>query len=184
MPLIFSKFRKNVEKSRREEQEFRPGKKDVAICKKCDAVYFHKSWHHKLEDYKQLSEEKAVNFLLCPACKMLEDNKFEGQVIIENVPEEYKDDVSANIKNTGERAYKRDPMDRVSSIKYSPYGGSPSGRQVSSDKSKYNIEVLTTENQLARNIARQIEKAFKGTKTDVRWSKEESVARIVVRFKI
>ena len=65
----------------------------------------------------------------------------------------------------------------------SPYGGSPVGGQVSGDKNKYNIEVLTTENQLARNIARQIEKAFKGIKTDVRWSKVESGVRIVVRFK-
>ena len=169
--MIFARFRKNVEKSRYEEQEFGRGKKDVAICKICEAVYFHKSWHHKLEDYKQLSEEKTVNFLLCPACKMLEDGKYEGQVILENVPEEYKDDVVRNIENTGERAWKRDPMDRVISVKCQL-----------SNVNFYDIEVLTTENQLARNIARQVEGAYKGAKASFIWSKEESVARIAVRF--
>ena len=169
--MIFGKYRKKIERSKKEEQEFGPGKKNIAICKKCEAVYFYKSWHHKLEDYKHLSEDKSVNFVLCPSCQMIEDDKFEGQVVMENVPEEYKDDILANIKNTGERAYKRDPMDRI--IKVSCQF---------SVVSRYNIEVLTTENQLARNIARQVEKAHKGAKAEVIWSKEESAARIAIRF--
>jgi hypothetical protein len=49
-------------------------------------------------------------------------------------------------------------------------------------KGRYTIEILTTENQLARNIARQVEKAHKGAKAEVIWSKEESAARIAIRF--
>jgi len=97
---------------------------------------------------------------------MIEDKKFEGKVVFESVPEEYKKDIINNIKNTGERAYKRDPMDRIIEVKES--GG--------------NIEVTTTENQLARNIARQVTSAYKNAKSDISWSKEEGVARIVVRF--
>jgi len=97
---------------------------------------------------------------------MVKDKKFEGKIILENVPSEHKEEIVRNIKNTGERAYKRDPMDRIISVK----------------KSGNNIEVLTTENQLARIIARQVTSAYKNAKSDIQWSKEESVARVVVRF--
>jgi len=163
---ISGKYRKKIERSRKEEQEFGPGKKDIVMCKKCDAVYYYKSWHHGLAEYQSLSEDKRVDFALCPACQMIEDNTFEGRVIFKNVPAMYKDTILANIKNTGERAYTRDPMDRI--IKIIDTGDT--------------VEVLTTENQLARNIARQVERAFKGAKTDTSWSKEESGARVVVVF--
>lgn len=162
----FGVYRKKIEKSKKDEQEFGPGKKEFTVCSDCNAVYYEKSWHHGFTDYRHLTENKQINFAVCPACQMIKDNQFEGQVIFENVPKEHKDEVVNNIKNTGERAYKRDPMDRIIGIK----------------ESGSNIEVLTTENQLARIIARQIASAYKNTKTDIQWSKEESVARIVVRF--
>jgi hypothetical protein len=183
MFFSFSKFRKKIERSKKEEQEFGPGKKNIAICTKCEAVYYYKSWHHKLEDYRHFSLDKSISFVLCPACQMIEDNKFEGQVIIENVPEEYNNDVVRNIENTGARAFERDPMDRIINVKCQmsqPKADPPRAENVKC----YNIEVLTTENQLARNIAKQVERAYKGAKANVSWSKEESAARIIIRFKI
>ena len=163
---VSGKYRKKIERSKKEEGEYGAGKKDFGICEKCNAVYYYKSWKHGFSNYKHLNENKSINFITCPACKMIKDKKFEGKVIFENVPKEYREEILNNIKNTGERAYKRDPMDRV--IEVSEPGD--------------NIEVTTTENQLARNIARQIERAHKGAKADIKWSKEESTARIVVRF--
>jgi len=163
---ISGKYRKKIERSKKEEQEYGAGSKDIVICEDCSAVYYYKSWHHSLGKYKHLSEDKAVQFALCPACQMIRDNKFEGQVVFENVPKAHRKEIINNIKNTGERAYKRDPMDRI--IKITEGGDT--------------IEVLTTENQLARNIARQIERAYKNFKTDINWSGEESVARVVVKF--
>jgi len=164
---ISGAYRKKIQRSKKEEQEYGAGKKDFVVCQICNALYYYKSWHHGFADYKHLNEDKQVNFTVCPACQMIKDKKFEGKVVFENVPEEYREDIRNNIKNTGERAYKRDPMDRIIAVKES--GG--------------NIEVTTTENQLARNIARQVERAHKGAKADIRWSKEESVARMRVRFK-
>jgi len=163
---ISGKYRKKIERSKKEEQEHGAGKKDFVICEKCNAVYYYKSWKHGFADYKHLNEDKQVNFRVCPACQMIKDKKFEGKVVFESVPSEYKEDILKNIKNTGERAYKRDPMDRIIEVK----------------ESRDNIEVTTTENQLARNIARQVERAHKGAKARIQWSQEESVARIVVRF--
>ena len=163
---ISGKYRKKIERSKKEEQEYGAGKKDFVVCEKCNAVYYYKSWKHGFVDYKHLNENKNIKFEICPACQMIKDKKFEGKVVFESVPKEYKEDILRNIKNTGERAYKRDPMDRIIEVKES--GG--------------NVEVTTTENQLARNIARQVTSAYKNTKSDISWSKEEGVARVVVRF--
>lgn len=164
--IISGKYRNKIEKSKKEEQEFGPGKKDFVICGDCNAVYYQKSWHHGFADYKRLNENKQVSFTICPACQMIRDGKFEGKVVIENVPEEYMDDILRNIKNIGEKEHERDPMDRIIGIK----------------NLETRIEVLTTENQLARNIARQIERAYKGVKSEIIWSKEESTAKIIVTF--
>ena len=163
---ISGKYRKKIEKSRREEQEYGPGKKDFVVCSDCNAVYYQKSWHHGFANYRHLDESKQVSFAICPACQMIRDKKFEGRVVIRNVPQAHKDEILNNIKNTGERAYKRDPMDRIIGI----------------NNAGSSMEVLTTENQLARIIARQIASAYKNAKTDIQWSKEESAVRIVVRF--
>lgn len=175
-------YRKKIEKSKKEEQEFGPGKKEFTVCSSCNAVYYEKNWHHGFvplrgisrseTDYKHLTENKAVNFTLCPACQMIKDDKYEGKVIFENAPETTKSDILANIKNTGERAYDRNPMARVITAK--------SVKRKA--QNSYDIEVLTTENQLARNIARQVEKAFRGCTSEVIWSKEESAAVIKVKF--
>lgn len=164
--IISGVYRGKIEKSKKEEQEFGRGKKDFVICGDCNAVYYQKSWHHGFADYKRLNENKQVSFTICPACQMIKDGKFEGKIVIENVPEEYRDDILGNIKNTGEKEYERDPMDRIIGIK----------------NLESKIEVLTTENQLARNIARQIERAYKGVKSEIIWSREESIARIIVKF--
>lgn len=163
---ISGKYRKKIEGSKKEEQEYGAGKKDFVVCEKCNAVYYYKSWKHGFADYKHLNENKNIKFEICPACRMIGDKKFEGKIVLENVPKEHKEEVVRNIKNTGERAYKRDPMDRIISVK----------------KSGNNIEVLTTENQLARIIARQVTSAYKNAKSEITWSKDEGVAQVVVRF--
>lgn len=161
------KFHAGVEKSPKEEQEYGPGKKNIVLCKNCEAVYANKSWHHGLQEYKNIREDARVVFTICPACQMIADHAFEGEVVLENVPGTNRDEVIRNIKNTGALAYERDPMDRVISIK------EEGGR----------IEVKTTENQLARAIAREVAQAYKGATVQTRWSKEESVVRLKVTFR-
>lgn len=160
------KFHAGIEKSKSEEQEYGPGKKSITLCKKCEAAYYKKSWHHGIEDYKNLREDNRVIFAVCPACQMIADRKFEGELILENVPGGYKEEILRNIKNTGTQAYEKDPMDRIIAIR------EEGGR----------VQVQTTENQLARNIARQIERAYKNAKVETRWSKAESIVRLRVTF--
>lgn len=155
-------FRPRLPRSLKEEQEFGKGKIDIVMCLECDSVYYEKSWHHRLEDYKQLSQDKRIKFLICPACRMIKDKTYEGKVSIARPAQKnVEQDLLNLIENVGQRAFKRDPLDRIIEIK----------------KTKDKIEVLTTENQLALSIAKQIKRAFKG-KLNIKWSDQEDVVRI------
>ena len=76
----------------------------------------------------------------------------------------FKDEILNQIEHIADRAYERDPMDRVLSMHIS-------------DK---RIEVKTSENQLALNIGRQIQKAHKNSRVEDVFSDEESVVRVKI----
>ena len=84
------------------------------------------------------------------------------------MPTDKKNEILKLAQNVGERAFKRDPMDRIISIK---------------EKDK-ETEILTTENQLAVSIAKQIKRAFKGEtgKPEISWSHQESTVRVILNF--
>jgi NMD protein affecting ribosome stability and mRNA decay len=151
----------SLPKPKKEEQEFGPGKRDVLVCPECNAVYFYKSWHHRLEDYPHLKENKDVRFKLCPACIMIKNGKFEGEVIIENLDGKNITDLINTIKNMGDSAIKRDNQDRIIKIK----------------EKENKIRVITTENQLAQKIANKIKKTFNFKNLEIKYSKGESVVR-------
>ena len=152
-------------KSKKEEAEFGKGKKDVLVCKKCNAVYWYKSWHHRLQDYPELSEKIDLKFTICPACQMVKDKKYEGEVVLEGVPEKLTQEVMNTVKNIGDEAYKRDCQDRIISVQKTNKGSG--------------MRILTTENQLAVQLAKKLSQTFKGS-VKIQYSKEESVVRIKV----
>lgn len=158
----------NYDPKSRKEKEDR-GKGDVIICPICASVYWYKSWHHNLEGYKHLTEEKMVKFFLCPACTMVKNKMFEGQVFIEHIPGEIRREIENLIYHIADRAYARDPMDRLLDMRPSKNDG---------------LEIRTSENQLAMSIAKEVASAHKHTKPEVRLSKDESSVRVWVRFPI
>lgn len=149
-------------KPRYEFEEFGPGKAGVVICPKCEAIYYGKSWHHNKYTEKELKEaHKKIKGSLCPVCRMEGGKVCEGFIVFENVPKEKKEDMLRLIEHIGERAYKTDVLDRILKI----------------DKKGNNIEVYTSENQLAVKIARQFQRAFKG-KLQIEWAHPTGPARI------
>ncbi|HPO75534.1 MAG TPA: hypothetical protein PLL80_02965 [Candidatus Pacearchaeota archaeon] len=156
-------------KPKKEESEFGMGKKDILICKECNAVYYYKSWHHRLDDYSYLKETKRLNFTLCPACQMIRNKKFEGEIVVENVSPKIKTNLKNLVKNFGEKAFERDPQDRV--ISFNEISQNEDGSST--------IQILTTENQLAQRLAKKISEVFKG-KYSISHSREESVIRAKV----
>jgi len=145
-------------KAKKEESEFGKGKKDIVLCKKCNAVYFYKSWHHRLEDYPGILKEKSLKFSLCPACRAEKGGTYEGEVIIDGTPPKIKKEIFHLIDNVGREARKRDSQDRILKVK-----------ELRGNK----IVVITTENQLAVRLAKKIKKVF-GGRVDIRYSRGES----------
>lgn len=159
--ILPANLQTSLPKPKKEEQEFGPGKKSILFCKKCNAVYFYKSWHHNLENYPHLKENKDIGFSLCPACLLIKNGKFEGELIIKNLEGKNKAELINAIKNIGEIAQKKDIQDRIIKI----------------EDNKEEIRVTTTENQLVQKIAKKIKKTFNFKNLEIKHSKRESVIR-------
>jgi len=146
-----------------EEQEFGKGKKGYTLCTGCGAVYYEKSWHHKEKYADKMEEiEKEAKKSICPACAREKDNLCEGFVTLKNVPEDKKEELLNLIKNAGERAIRNDILSRVTKI----------------EERDGNIEICTTENQLAVSLGKQIKSAFEG-ELDINFSAQGGPARVV-----
>lgn len=153
--------------ARTEFQEFGPGRKPFLLCSECENVYWKKSWHSDFPP-KIVPEKRDVRFAVCPACKMAKGRTFEGQIIIRNVPVKVKKDLLNLIKNSDKQARAKDPQDRVLQIRAQ---GS-------------NVEVQTSENQLAVRLAKKIAQTFiKPKKPKITYSREgNDIARATITF--
>lgn len=136
-------------------------RKDLTVCKTCGIYFAGKRWLHSTEA-KRFKEETPVQFTTCPACRMRQDGTFEGELIARQLPSGKKQGMLATIRNMGDRAYARDPLERILRIEDSAEG----------------IRVLTSENQLAVRIGRELKQTFKGT-LRIRWSKDDEVTRVL-----
>ena len=185
---IKGKFRPRRPKSRKEEAEFGSGKIDILVCKKCGAFYWYKSWKARLSDYPELKQSKRIKFVFCPACQMIKDKKYEGEIILEAVPRDFKEDIKNLAKNYGERAIVADPMDRIISIKEKKVKRvTAKGKRGATSRKEFkdlkDIQILTTENQLAKRLAKKINEIY-GRKLSVliSFSHKEDVTRIRIKF--
>ncbi|MDP3947433.1 MAG: NMD3-related protein [bacterium] len=148
-------------------REFPKGAKGVVFCGTCNIAYYKKAWHHNLRHFKSFEKDVPVVFRLCPACTMIKNKQFEGRVTLLYVPAKYQQEVERLVRAYGERAYQRDPLDRVIGIK----------------KMKDGFEVTTTENQLAQKLARKVQETFKTARPSISHSASPSdVAFITVTF--
>lgn len=129
----------------KEGEEFGPGKGGYLLCPDGKEVYFKKSWHPSLESLPELNENMSVKFELCPAHLMMKNRQYEGEVIVENLNETNREELTNLIKNRGGEAERRDALHRVLKIEQLPRG----------------IRVETSENQLAQKIGKAIESHYK-----------------------
>jgi len=161
-------FRPRGPDRHKKELDAELGKKDYIVCPNCRSVYYKKGWHHKVdEDIDNLKEDKEVQFKKCPACKMIENKQFQGEIVIKEPPADKKDQMKNLIQNFGETAFEKDPMDRIISV----------------GEKENSIRVLTTENQMAVQLAKKINQSF-GNKAevDIKYSHKDKVARVKVIF--
>jgi len=156
-------------KSRHAAQEFGPGQREFLLCSEGEAVYYKKSWHHMttLQAAKNI-DKKRIAFVLCPAHRMKKDNVFEGEVIIENIPLNKKDQLVRTIRNVGDRAYRADVLDRILEL------------LMKNDE----VRVTTTENQLAKKIAKKVKAVYKTASVKYIFSRagDLDIVRIRITF--
>lgn len=153
--------------AKHEKQEFPKGQAGLILCRICGAAYYKKSWHHSVENYKNLPEDMRVSFTVCPADQTILDHQFEGEIIIQNVPEKFRGDLMNLIHSFTQRAYQKDPMDRLIEIKNMREGS----------------RVTTTENQLAVKLAKKIKDAFKKASLEIHYAKPPlETVHIKMRF--
>jgi len=127
--------------SRTEFEEFGLAMAGRAVCSGCGSFYFEKSWHHPSRDKSKIY---GAPFIMCPACRMIKDRVFEGELIIENVPEKSFGELEKLIRAYSARAFEEDCQHRL--IDLLGYEDS--------------IVATTTENQLANKLAKKIKDAF------------------------
>jgi len=175
-------------KSKDEIKGGKEGKEDIMICKKCEAIYYYKSWHSHLKNYDELKKSKDIKFTVCPACRMIADGRFEGEVMVRNFPTKIEKELRNLIENFGERAQERDPLDRIISIekRKTKRPTTKQRRKAGSRKEIRGIEelrVLTTENQLAQRLGEKVNEVFgKAHKVSISHSKDQNIIRVTVAF--
>jgi len=151
-------------KPKSDRQEFGGGKKGIIICPQCKAVYYKKSWHHSMLNMKSPKEKSKVNFVLCPACRMIKKGQYEGKILVNNIPARMKEELLNLVKNYCEKAYSIDPLDRLIEIKESGNG----------------LVITVTENELAAKLTRRIKETFKKVDKKVIFSAEPGDTAIAV----
>lgn len=165
MAKIFkASHRVKLPKSRHEVEEF-SAKKGLVICEKCNIFYYKKSWHHSADKFIAEREDKdlPLNFILCPACRMIKNKQYEGKIVIQNAPEKLKEELINLIKGYCRRAYLKDPLDRLIDIK----------------KEDKNIIVTVTENELANKLGKKIKGTFNKLNVKTSFIKEPGDTALV-----
>lgn len=154
---------------RKQAEEFGGAKKGLIICENCDIYNYKKSWHHDADSFIADRENKdiPIHFALCPACAMIKNKQYEGKIIIKNIPAPQKKDLLNLIKGYCDRAFSRDPLDRLIGV-------------VQDGNS---LIVTVTKNQLARRLAKKIKDAFNKVKIfNPNLREPGDVANITVEF--
>ncbi|MEK7647015.1 MAG: NMD3-related protein [Patescibacteria group bacterium] len=131
--------------SRRETEEFGPGKTDIVFCSDCGLAYYNKSWHHNLRSHKNVEKARRVAFQLCPACQMARRKQHEGEIRISGLPSSRQKEIVHILSVLAEKIREKDPLDRILEIK--------------SDAKEFTV--YTSENQMAQKLAKKLHEIYK-----------------------
>lgn len=144
--------------------------KGIVACPRCKNLHAKKRWYvseDKLKRTLKTSKVAATEKKVCPACTMIKNHMFEGELFIEGFPVAMKKDLKNLINNFGVRATAIDPQDRIIAVETTRKG----------------YRVTTTENQLVNKLAKKIRDAFNTVEIAFSNSAEPSeVSRVHVVF--
>jgi hypothetical protein len=133
-----------------------------SYCTKCGAIGFNKRWYIDPAQEHVLRRNKNANAVLCPGCLRLEQQLFEGEVVLTNSRcLTLMGEIVALIKHTEGKSWHNNPGARIAVI--------------IDDQDFFHIQ--TTTRSLAERIGKDLQSAFKG-KLEVKRTKGERFARV------
>ncbi len=142
---ISGRYSAQKKESHHAAEEF-PAKSQIVMCPEDGFVYFKKSWHHRLENIKNLREDYVISFSLCPVSLMKKNRVYEGELVVKGLPQRFEHEFLRLVRNFGETAFSLDPLDQILHTR--------------KEGDMYVIEC--SENQMVIKLARKISAAFKG----------------------
>lgn len=132
--------------------------KGVSECTECHNVHFRKRWYASLRDIgrSKIKELVVSRKEICPACKMIKNNSFEGELFTEGFPEKHKEELANLVHNFGKTATEIDPQHRIIKTEETPKG----------------YRMLTTENLMVDRLAKKIKEVFHNVEIVLSYSQE------------
>lgn len=135
------------------------------MCKECRAVYDGKYWRpfEKL-DPKLIDELKIT---ICPACHEQFGHVSDGVLHLKGTGyKAHVHEIKNLIHNSADREEERDILNRVERI----------------EEENDEMTVYTTKNQLAVELGKKINSAYKGGKLEIKWSKDDMPVEVYWNF--
>ena len=134
----------------------------VSVCKSCGALCFEKHWFIAAGKEKELLKDHLVRNVLCPGCTMVQEQNYQGEVILESpclVKE--KGAIIGLIKHIEGKCWHDSPQSRIAVM-------------VNQGE---RMEIRTTTTWLATQIGKEVHKSHKG-KLDIKYSPDENFVRV------
>lgn len=119
----------------------------VLICPRCHAISTHKRWFLNEPLYDQLREEPSTRLVLCPGCRRIERQEYEGEV---------------HLRGPWLRRLRPQAMHLIANVEQQARQANPISRVASVENCADEILIFTTTNTLAERIGRAFHSAFKG----------------------
>ncbi len=134
----------------------------VKICSRCDAVFDGHKWFYDEEEHSRLAQSGQATFTLCPGDERIEKRRIDGVVSLKSpVLLEHRQDAMNLIANIADRQKHRNVAARIFALK-------EEGEE---------IEIQTTDLDLAERIGKEFAKAFSGD-LEIKWSKDSDFVRV------
>lgn len=138
------------------------GIKEPAVCQTCQAVYRNKSWHLDPLLAGKLAENPAVRWVTCPGCQKVVEHYPEGVLTLRgSYLWNHEEEIRNILLNMVERISTRNPLERVIRI----------------DRSEEALVIETTDNKLAEQLGRALQKAHSG-ELQIDWQGSPVVCRV------
>jgi NMD protein affecting ribosome stability and mRNA decay len=138
------------------------GIKEPALCQSCQAVYRQKRWQLDPRMAETMARDPAAHWVTCPACLKVAERYPEGILTLRgNYLWNHEEEIRHILVNAAERISMRNPLERVIRI----------------DRSEDALVIETTDNKLAEQLGRTLQKAHSG-ELQIDWQGSPVVCRV------